>query len=48
MTRFRIAVADDHSEIYGQFISLFNKNVFSIYSIPELPRPWEYNENKDR
>lgn len=35
MPTFRIPVADHYSEIYQQFISLFNKNFFSIYSIPE-------------
>lgn len=34
MCRFRMSVADHHSELYQQFISLFNKIFFSIYSIP--------------
>lgn len=35
MPRFRMPVEDRHSELYQQFISLFNKNFFSVYSIPK-------------
>lgn len=34
MFRFKIPVADSHSEIHQQFISLSIKKSFSIYSIP--------------